>query len=95
MDGIFLPTYWGADANIRTDNILCDTMKTCCLSHNDRPDFPSGRSIQRAAPVSIPWEGFEFEQIVVIVAYTLRARARTFVVFSPAALRPCYRAFAG
>lgn len=56
MDGIFLPTYWGADANIRTDNILCDTMKTCCLSHSDRPDFPSSRSIQRAAPVSIPWK---------------------------------------
>ena len=31
-----------------------DTTKTCCLPQNDRPDFPSGRSAQRAAPVSIP-----------------------------------------
>lgn len=40
-------------------------------------------------------EGFEFEQIVVIVAYILRARARTFVASSLAAHRSWYRAFAG
>lgn len=41
MNGIFFLTHmWGADANTRTDNILCDTTKMCCQSHNDRPDIP-------------------------------------------------------
>lgn len=53
MDGIFL-AQTGADAKTRTDNILCDTMETCCLSRNDWPEFPSGQFGQRAAPISIP-----------------------------------------
>lgn len=53
-NGIFLTRKWGADANARTDNTLCDTTKICCLSHNDWPDFPSGQVLyQGRIPIRV------------------------------------------
>ena len=94
MDGIFLPID-GGQTRISEPTTFYATPRrlVACL-------IMTGRIAQRpvckarCAGFYIK-DGSQFEQIVVIVAYILRVRARTFAVFSPAARRPCYRAFAG